>query len=64
MTECGKKYFLTVMDYFSKWSEANALPHKEAVTVVEVHVKPQLAIGRSLGPASATGAGGLPESSS
>ena len=56
MTECWKKCPLIVMDYFSKWSEANALPHKEAATIAEVHVKPQLAIGRSLGTASATGA--------
>lgn len=62
MTEHGKEYLVIVMDYFSKWLEAKALPHKEAVTVPEVHVKPQLAIGRSLGLASATGADGLPES--
>ncbi len=38
-TERGNKYILVAMDYFSKWTEAYALPNQEATTVAEVLVR-------------------------
>lgn len=35
VSEKGNKYVLTVMDYFTKWPEAYALPDQEAETVVD-----------------------------
>lgn len=32
----GKKYILVVMDYFTKWVEAYAIPNQEATTVADV----------------------------
>ena len=32
-TDLGNKYILVVMDYFSKWPEAFALPNQEATTI-------------------------------
>ena len=29
-TPCGNKYVITLTDYFSKWTEATALPDKSA----------------------------------
>ena len=37
-TDQGNKYIVIVMDCFSKWSEAYALPNQEAVTVADVFV--------------------------
>lgn len=36
--ERGNRYILTVMDYFTKWSEAYSRPHQEAETTVHVLV--------------------------
>ena len=38
-TEDGNKYIIVVMDYFSKWVEAYALPNQEAATVADVFIK-------------------------
>jgi transposase InsO family protein/predicted aspartyl protease len=38
-TDHQNKYILVVMDYFSKWVEAYALPNQEATTVADVLVK-------------------------
>ena len=37
-TKQGNKYILVVMDYFSQWSTAYALPNQEAVSVADVLV--------------------------
>ena len=37
-TERGNKYVLAVIDYFTKWAEAYALPNQEAATVARVLV--------------------------
>ena len=37
-TENGNRHLLVVMDYFTKWPEAYALPNQEAVTVAKVLV--------------------------
>ena len=34
VSEGGNRWVLTAMDYFTKWSEAYALPKQEAETVV------------------------------
>ena len=33
VTESGNKYFMVVMDYFTKWPEVFAIPNQEAATV-------------------------------
>lgn len=33
VTESGNKYFMVVMDYFTKWPEVFAIPNQEATTV-------------------------------
>src|SRR5436190_5845630 len=38
-TEDGNKYIIFVMDYFSKWAEAYALPNQEASTIAEEIIK-------------------------
>lgn len=38
-TESANKYILVVMDYFSKWLDANALTNQETASVAEVLVK-------------------------
>ena len=35
-TESGNRHLLVVMDYFTKWPEAYALPNQEALTVTNV----------------------------
>lgn len=35
VTENGNRYFLVVMDYFTKWPEVFAIPNQEATTVAE-----------------------------
>lgn len=35
VTEDGNKYFMVVMDYFTKWPEVFAIPNQEATTVAE-----------------------------
>jgi hypothetical protein len=35
LSESGIRYMLIVADYFTKWSDAYALPNKEATTVVK-----------------------------
>ncbi|CAK1587170.1 unnamed protein product [Parnassius mnemosyne] len=34
-TESGNKYFMVVMDYFTKWPEVFAIPNQEASTVAD-----------------------------
>ena len=34
----GKRYFLCVMDYFTKWPEAYTLPDQEAETIADALV--------------------------
>ncbi|CAK1588504.1 unnamed protein product [Parnassius mnemosyne] len=34
-SESGKKYFMVVMDYFTKWPEVFAIPNQEAPTVAD-----------------------------
>ena len=35
VSDCGKKYIVTMIDYFSKWPEATALPDKTAKGVAQ-----------------------------
>lgn len=37
-TDAGNKYILVAMDYFTKWTEAYAIPNQEAVTIAKVLV--------------------------
>ena len=37
-TDQGNRYFLVVMNYFSKWVEALAMPEQSAVTVAHLLV--------------------------
>ena len=37
--DCGNKYVLIIGDYFSRWTEAYAIPNQEATTVVRVLVE-------------------------
>ena len=38
-SDCGNKYILIIGDYFSKWTEAYAIPNQEATTVARVLVE-------------------------
>ena len=38
-TNSGNKYVLVVSDYFTKWTEAYAIPNQEAMTVAKVFVE-------------------------
>ncbi len=38
-TVSGNRFILTMIDYFSKWAEAYALPNHKAETVAECIVK-------------------------
>ena len=38
-TERGKRYILTVMDYFTKWPEAYCLPDQEAETIADALIE-------------------------
>lgn len=38
-TDVGNKYIVVVMDYFSKWVEAYALPNQEAATIADALVQ-------------------------
>lgn len=35
VTESGNQYLLVVIDYFTKWSEAYAVPDQSATTMAE-----------------------------
>jgi len=37
-SNCGNKYVLVVMDYFSKWPEVYAIPNQEAKTIADVFI--------------------------
>ncbi|PIK54590.1 hypothetical protein BSL78_08521 [Apostichopus japonicus] len=39
VTDTGNRYILCVADYFTKWTEAYAIPNQEAVTVARVFVE-------------------------
>lgn len=38
-TERGNKYIVVIADYFSKWTEAVAIPNQEAITIAKVLVE-------------------------
>ena len=38
ISECGSRYMLVIVDYFTKWAEAFPLPDQEAETVADVFV--------------------------
>ena len=39
LSEMGNKYVLVISDYFSKWTEAYAMPNQEAETVARIVVQ-------------------------
>lgn len=41
-TENGNRYIITLVDYFSKWPEAEAVPDKSAITVARFLTKVML----------------------
>ena len=47
-TESRKKYIITLVDYFSKWPEAEAVADKQAITIATFLFKTICRLGKIL----------------